>query len=308
MTEYFVRRMLQAVIVVIGITMASFGINFLAGDPTYVLIGDMRGMTQQDIQDFRHRMGFDRPIPVQYLDWLGKAVKGDFGTSMKFKEDNWAVIAERFPATLQLASSALLVGLIVAIPLGTIAAVNRGSAWDRVSMVLALIGQSTPSFWMGLMLMLIFAVWLGWLPVSGRYDGVRSMILPVLTLSFYDIARNTRVIRGSLLEVLGEDYIRTARAKGLVPRLVLMRHALRNALIPVITLIGMDLGSLLGGAIIVETIFAWPGMGVLTVNAINGKDMTLLQACVTLFALTFVAANLVVDFAYTYLDPRVRLK
>lgn len=308
MTEYTIRRLLQAVIVIIGVTMAAFSINFLAGDPTYVLMGDMRGRSRADIQEFRHRMGFDRPIPVQYFEWLSKAVHGDFGVSFKFKENNWKVIGERFPATLQLAASALLVGLIVAIPLGIVAAVNRGSVWDRISMVVALVGQSTPSFWMGLMLMLIFSVWLGWLPVSGRYEGVRSMILPVMTLSFYDIARNTRIIRGSLLEVLGEDYVRTARAKGLIPRIVLIRHALRNALIPVVTLIGMDLGSLLGGAIIVETIFAWPGMGVLTVNAINGKDLPLLQACVTMFALVFVLANLVVDFAYTFLDPRVRLK
>lgn len=308
MTQYIIRRLLQAIIVVLGVTVAAFSINFLAGDPTYVLIGNMRGMTQEDIQEFRHRMGFDRPVIVQYLDWLGKAVRGDFGTSMKFKQNNWQVIAERFPATLQLAVSAMLLGLIVSIPLGVVAAVNRGSFWDRASMVLALIGQSTPSFWMGLMLMLLFAITLGWLPVSGRYEGVRSMILPVMTLSFYDIARNTRVIRGSMLEVLGEDYIRTARGKGAKPRTVLIVHALRNALLPMVTLIGMDLGSLLGGAIVVETIFAWPGMGLLTVNAINGKDLTLLQACVTLFALIFVFANLLVDFAYTWLDPRVRLK
>ena len=308
MTQYIIRRMFQAVFVILGVTMAAFAINFLAGDPTYVLIGNMRGMTRQDIQDFRHRMGFDRPVPVQYLDWLGKAVQGDFGTSFKFKENNWNIIVERFPSTLQLAASALILGLVVAIPLGTVAAVNRGSLWDRVSMVVALVGQSTPSFWMGLMLMLIFAVWLGLLPVSGRYDGWRSLVLPVLTLAFYDIARNTRVIRGSMLEILGEDFVRTARAKGARQRLILSRHALRNALIPLVTLIGMDLGSLLGGAIVVETIFAWPGMGTLTINAINGKDLPLLQAIVIVFAVTFVVANLLVDFGYTYLDPRVRLQ
>ena len=308
MSQYVARRMIQAIFVVIGVTMAAFAINFLAGDPTYVLIGNMRGMTQQDIQDFRHRMGFDRPVPVQYFDWLSKAVQGDFGTSFKFRENNWEIIAERFPATLQLAASALIVGLVVAIPLGTVAALNRGSFWDRTSMVVALVGQSTPTFWMGLMLMLIFSVWLGWLPVSGRYDGWQSMVLPVITLAFYDIARNTRVIRGSMLEILGEDYVRTARAKGARQRIVLTRHALRNALIPLVTLLGMDLGSLLGGAIVVETIFAWPGMGILTVNAINGKDLPLLQACVVMFALTFVMANLLVDFGYTYLDPRVRLQ
>jgi peptide/nickel transport system permease protein len=305
---YIIRRFLQAILVILGVTIAAFSINFLAGDPTYALLGDLRGLSNQDIQDFRHRMGFDRPIPVQYLDWLNKAVHGDFGMSIKYREPNWKVIMECFPNTLKLAASALLVGLIISIPLGIIAAANRGSIWDRISMVLALAGQSIPSFWMGLMLMLIFAVWLAWFPVSGSYEGWRSMVLPILTLSFYDIARNTRIIRGSMLEILGEDYVRTAHAKGLPPIKVLFYHVLRNALIPLITLIGMDLGSLLGGALITETIFAWPGMGVLTVNAINGKDLSLMQACVTLFAVTFVLANLIVDFTYTYLDPRVRLQ
>jgi peptide/nickel transport system permease protein len=308
LVAYTIRRFLQAILVILGVTIAAFSINFLAGDPTYALLGDLRGLSNQDIQDFRHRMGFDRPIPVQYLDWLNKAVHGDLGMSIKYREPNWKVIMERFPNTLKLAALALLLGLVVSIPLGIIAAANRGSIWDRISMLLALAGQSIPSFWMGLMLMLIFAVWLGWFPVSGSYNGWRSMVLPILTLSFYDIARNTRVIRGSMLEIFGEDYVRTAHAKGLPPIKVLFFHVLRNALIPLITLIGMDLGSLLGGALITETIFAWPGMGVLTVNAINGKDLTLMQACVTLFAITFVLANLIVDFTYTYLDPRVRLQ
>ncbi len=308
MARYTTRRLLQAIIVIFGITIAAFSINFLAGDPTYVLIGDMRGMTEEDIQAFRHRMGFDRPILVQYFDWLKNAVRGDFGWSYKYKEDNWKIIVERFPATLQLTVVSLILQLLVSFPLGVFAALKRGTKWDSLSMVLALLGQSMPSFWIGLMLMMIFSVNLQWLPVSGRYEGIRSMVLPVITLSFYGIARNTRLIRSSMLEVLGEDYIRTARAKGQTERNVYIKHALRNVLIPVVTMVGMDLGSLLSGALVVETIFAWPGMGMLTVNAINGKDIMMVQACVTLFALMFVFANLLVDFTYTILDPRVRLQ
>ena len=308
MARYTARRLLQAIIVIFGITIAAFSINFLAGDPTYVLIGDMRGMTEEDIQAFRHRMGFDRPILVQYFDWLKNAVRGDFGWSYKYKEDNWKIIVERFPATLQLTVVSLILQLLVSFPLGVFAALKRGTKWDSFSMVLALLGQSMPSFWIGLMLMMIFSVNLKWLPVSGRYEGIRSMVLPVITLSFYGIARNTRLIRSSMLEVLGEDYIRTARAKGQTDRNVYIKHALRNVFIPVVTMVCIDLGSLLSGALVVETILAWPGMGMLTVNAINGKDIMIVQACVTLFALMFVFANLLVDFTYTILDPRVRLQ
>lgn len=307
MLRYTIRRLLEAVIVIIGVTIAAFSISFLAGDPTYIYIGEMKGLTPEDVQAFRHRMGFDRPVPVQYMDWLGKAVRGDFGTSYKYKEGNWKLIVERFPTTLSLSVTALIVQLVVSIPLGIFAALKRGSKWDSLSTVLALIGQSMPSFWVALMLMLIFAVKLKWFPVSGHSQGIKSMVLPVITLSFYGIARNTRVIRSSMLEVLGQDYIRTARAKGSSERRVIAKHALRNVLIPFITIVGMDLGSLLSGALVVETIFAWPGMGTLTINAINGRDLNLTQACVTLFALAFVLANLLVDFAYSYCDPRVRL-
>lgn len=307
MLRYIIRRLLEAVVVVFGVTVAAFSISFLSGDPTYILIGETKGLTQEDIQAFRHRMGFDRPVAVQYFDWLNKAIHGDWGTSYKYKDSNWTLIVERFPATLQLSVTALIVQLIVSIPLGIFAALHRGKFWDTVSTVIALIGQSMPSFWVAMMLMLIFAIKLKWFPVSGHSDGIRSMVLPVITLSFYGIARNTRVIRSSMLEVLGQDYIRTARAKGASEKRVISKHALRNVLIPFITIVGMDLGSLLSGAVVTETIFAWPGMGTLTVNAINGKDLNLIQACVTLFALSFVLANLLVDFAYSFCDPRVRL-
>jgi peptide/nickel transport system permease protein len=291
----------------LGVTVVTFGVNFLAGDPTYTILGDVRGMTQEQIDAFREKMGFDRPVIVQYLDWLTSAVQGDFGQSLTYKEGNMKIIIERMPATIQLAVASLVFSLIISIPLGIIAATNRGAFWDQFSMVLALLGQSIPSFWLGLMLIMIVAVRFRLLPVSGR-GGPTYMIMPVLTMSFFSIARNTRMVRSSMLEVLNQDYIRTARAKGLRERVVVMRHALRNALIPVITLIGLDFGSLLGGTLIVESIFAWPGMGQLTITAIYGKDIPLLQACVTLLAVIFVVANLLVDFSYAYLDPRVRLQ
>lgn len=307
MTQYIIRRLLQAIIVLLGVTVVTFGVNFLAGDPTYTILGDVRGMTQEQIDAFREKMGFDRPVIVQYLDWLTSAVQGDFGQSLTYKEGNMKIIIERMPATIQLAVASLVFSLIISIPLGIIAATNRGAFWDQFSMVLALLGQSIPSFWLGLMLIMIVAVRFRLLPVSGR-GGPTYMIMPVLTMSFFSIARNTRMVRSSMLEVLNQDYIRTARAKGLRERVVVMRHALRNALIPVITLIGLDFGSLLGGTLIVESIFAWPGMGQLTITAIYGKDIPLLQACVTLLAVIFVVANLLVDFSYAYLDPRVRLQ
>ncbi len=307
MLNYTIRRLLQAIIVIIGVTIVAFGVNFLAGDPTLVILGgEPRGMTREDIDDFRHEMGFDRPVIVQYLDWLGSAVQGDFGTSYRYRESNTAVIRDRLPNTLKLAGVSLILSLIIAIPLGVLAAIKKGTFWDRFSLVIALIGQSVPSFWLGLMLIMIVAVKFGLVPVSGT-GGIEYMILPVITLTSFSIARNMRMVRSSMLEVLGEDYIRTAKSKGLKNSVVLRRHALRNALIPVVTLIGLDMGALLGGTIITETIFAWPGMGWLTLQAIQGKDLPLVQACVTLMATIFVLINLIVDFAYSVLDPRVRL-
>jgi len=263
-------------------------------------------MSREDIDAFRHEMGFDRPVLVQYLDWLGSAVQGDFGTSYRYREPNTDIIRERLPNTIRLAGMSLILSLLIAIPLGVLAAVKKGSFWDRASLVIALLGQSVPSFWLGLMLMMIVAVRMGLVPVSG-IGGIEYMILPVITLTSFNLARNMRMVRSSMLEVLGEDYIRTAKSKGLKRSVVLTRHALRNALIPVVTLVGLDMGALLGGTIITETIFAWPGMGWLTLQAIQGKDLPLVQACVVFLSVAFVLINLIVDFTYSYLDPRVRL-
>lgn len=304
MAAYIVRRLLQTVVVIFGVTLLSFGVVFATGDPTLLLVG--QNATAEQIDQLRHQMGFDRPWLVQYLDYMSRAVRGDFGTSLRSREPAFNLVIERMPATLELTGAALLFSLAVAFPIGIISAVRRDSVYDHLSMLGALLGQSVPAFWLGLMLILVLGVRLRWFPISGAGD-VHHLILPAVTLGTYSLARNARLIRSSVLEVLGLDFVRTARAKGLPPALVLRRHVLKNAMLPVVTIVGLDLGVLLGGAVITETIFAWPGVGRLVVSAIQGKDYPLIQAAVTLLAVFFVVLNLLVDLAYTYFDPRIRL-
>ncbi|HEU5011431.1 MAG TPA: ABC transporter permease [Roseiflexaceae bacterium] len=306
MGAYLVRRLLQTVLVMLGVTAITFGAQFLSGDPTLLLLGETKGMTQEQIQAFRHEMGFDRPVLVQYGEWLERAVQGDFGTSLHYRQSNMGLVMERLPATLELTFASLLLALIVSLPLGVLAAIRRNSWIDRIAMLGAMLGQSLPVFWLGIMLILVFGVALKWLPVSGR-TGWASLILPAITVGLFSMARNARMIRSSMLEVLGADYVRTARSKGLQERVVVQRHAFRNALIPIVTLIALDFGALLGGAVITEQIFAWPGVGRMVLQAINTKDFPLVQASVTILALTFVLINLATDLLYTALDPRVRL-
>jgi peptide/nickel transport system permease protein len=226
--------------------------------------------------------------------------------SLRQRQPTFTLIMERMPATLELTFAALVISVVVALPIGIISAARRNSVEDNASMLFALIGQSVPVFWLGLMLILVFGVQLRLLPVAGR-GGWEHLILPAVSLATFSLARNARIIRSSMLEVLGQDYVRTARAKGLVERTVLYRHALKNALIPVVTLIGLEFGTLLGGAVITETIFAWPGVGRLTVQAIFARDLPLVQTSVTILATVFVLLNLAVDLIYTYLDPRIKL-
>ena len=233
-------------------------------------------------------------------------MRGDFGTSLRQQQPTFTLIGQRLPATLQLASSAMAIALLLGLPLGVLAAIRRGSVWDNALMLFGLLGQSMPVFWLGLLLIMIFAVGLGWFPVAGA-DTPRHLILPAITLGLFSTAYIARMARSSMLEVLGRDFVRTARAKGLPSRNVVIRHALRNALIPLVTVIGLQFGALLGGAVITETIFAWPGVGRLTIQAIQTKDLPLVQACVVLLASIFVLVNLAVDLLYTYLDPRIRL-
>jgi peptide/nickel transport system permease protein len=304
-TQYIIRRLLQTVLVLLGVSVVAFGVMFLAGDPVLVMSGE--DWTQEEIDDFRHQMGFDRPWYVQYAEFLSHAVRGDLGVSLRQRQPNLQLVMDRMPATLELALAAMFISIFVAIPVGVLSATRRGTWVDNVSMLVAMLGQSMPIFWLGIMLILVFSVWLRLTPVSGR-GSWQNLILPAITLGAFITARNARMMRSSMLEVLEQDYIRTARAKGLGERAVLYRHAIRNALRPVVTLIGLQIGALLGGAVITETIFAWPGVGRMTVQAIQGRDIPLVQASVIVLATIFVLTNLAVDLVYTVLDPRIRLR
>jgi peptide/nickel transport system permease protein len=302
--RYIARRLLQTVVVLGGVSFIAFGIMFLAGDPASAMVGE--DWTREQIAQFRHAMGFDQPWYVQYGRFLSRAVHGDLGVSLRQRQPNLALIFERMPATLELAAAAMVLSVVVAIPAGVISATRRNSWLDNLASLGAILGQSMPAFWLGIMLILIVGVGLRWTPVAGR-GGLDHLILPALTLSAYPIARNARMMRSSILEVLGQGYITTARAKGLREFIVVTRHAMRNALIPVVTLIGLEFGALLGGAVITESIFAWPGVGRLTVQAIYGRDIPLVQAAVIVLAAIFVLINLLVDLFYVVLDPRIRL-
>ncbi len=304
MVTYIIRRLLQGIVVLFGISFVSFGAMFLAGDPTNLMINET--WTQDQIDDFRHRMGFDRPWPVQYVDFLSNAVRGDFGTSIRTTDPAFSLVIERMPATLQLTFASLLFSTLGAIPLGIISAVKRNTLPDYLSMSFAILGQAVPLFWLGILMIQLFGLQLRWLPISGR-GTIKHLIMPAIALGTFSLAANARLIRSSLLEALGQAYVVTARSKGLAERVVVIRHALRNALIPVVVIVGLQLGTLLGGAIITETIFAWPGVGRLTVNSIYNRDFPVVQASVTLLASIFVVTNIGVDIICAYLDPRIRL-
>ncbi len=303
MLTYVAKRLLQAVFILWAVASISFGLTFLAGDPATLMIGD--NWTAEQVANFREYMGFDRPVLVQYGEFLQRLVQGDFGISVRQQIPVTRLILERLPATLELAAAALLIIVGVAIPVGVLSAIRRNSLSDRLAMSGALLAQSVPTFWLGIMLILVVGVYLQWLPISGRGTFLH-LIMPAVTLATYSTARIARLVRSSMLDVLGNDYIRTAHAKGLSPRKVNYGHALRNALIPVITLLGIEVGSLLGGALITETVFAYPGIGRLTIQAIAARDIPLVQGVITFGAMIFVLVNLLVDLSYSVLDPRIR--
>jgi peptide/nickel transport system permease protein len=305
MTTYFTRRLLQSLIVLLGVSFVVFFILHLTGDPALVLLPP--DASPEDVRRFREAMGFNDPFFVQYGRFLGGALRGDFGQSIRHGESAFHLVVERMPATFELAGAALLIALALAIPAGIVSAVRRNSLLDYVSTVVALLGQSMPTFWLGIMLILLFSVQFHLLPSSGR-GTLEHLILPAVTLGLFTTARITRLTRSGMLEVLGQDYIRTARAKGVSDPPVVWKHALKNAAIPIVTIVGIELGTLLGGSVITETIFAWPGVGRLSVQAIANRDYPVVQAAVFLLATTFVVVNLMVDVVYTYLDPRIRLR
>ena len=305
MSVYLLRRLAQSVLVLLGVSFVVFFILYLTGDPALVLLPP--DATAQDIAEFRARMGFNDPFIVQYGRFLGGALRGDFGQSVRHGEPAFHLVLERLPATLELSGAALFITLLLAIPAGVVSAVRRNTVADYVATVVALLGQSMPTFWLGIMLILIFSVQFNVLPSSGR-GGLEHLLLPAVTLGLFTTARVTRLTRSGMLEVLNQDYIRTARAKGVSGQPVVWKHAFKNAAIPIVTIVGIELGTLLGGSVITETIFAWPGVGRLSVQAIYNRDYPVVQAAVFLLALTFVLINLVVDLLYTYLDPRIRLR
>jgi peptide/nickel transport system permease protein len=307
MTQYVLRRLWQSVIVVFGVVTVVFFVLQLTGDPVRIMMGETS--SEEDIQNVKRQLGLDRPIHEQYVAFLGKAIQGNFGDSIRQRgQPAMGIVLSRYPATLQLAFMALAFSMILATIFGVVSAVKRYSALDNVVMFLALIGQSVPNFWLGIMLILLFAVQFGLLPSQGSGDGnPRYLILPMLTLAAPGLARLTRLVRSGMLEILNQDYIRTARAKGLQDGRVIFGHALKNAAIPLVTVIGLDMGALLGGAVVTEQIFAWPGVGLEVIMAINGRDFPVVQAAVFVVAVSFVLINLLVDLAYTWLDPRVRL-
>lgn len=305
MTVYLVRRLLQSLLVLFGVSFVVFAILFLTGDPAAVLLPPEA--TAEDIRRFREAMGLDDPFLVQYARWLAGAVRGDFGTSIRHGEPAFRLVLERMPATLELAGAGLALALALAVPAGVVSAVRRNTPLDYLATVVALLGQSMPTFWLGIMLILLFSVQLNLLPSSGR-GSLEHLVLPALTLGLFTTARITRLTRSGMLEVLGQDYVRTARAKGVAEPPVVWKHAFKNAAIPIVTIVGLELGTLLGGSVITETIFAWPGVGRLSVQAIYNRDYPVVQAAVFLLASTFVVINLLVDVVYTYLDPRIRLR
>jgi peptide/nickel transport system permease protein len=304
MAAYIRRRLIQSIIVIWGVTLIVFFLLRLApGDPVTMLLAESAGPEQ--IAEARAKWGLDKPLPVQYWVFLSKALRGDLGESLFFQQPAIEVLFERMPATLQLSAAALIFSLSVAIPVGILSALKRDTIWDYLGTNLAMLGQALPPYWLGIMLILIFSVNLGWFPTSGR-GTVWHLVLPAVTLGSVLMALVTRLVRSGMLDVLSEDYIRTARAKGLRERRVIVRHALRNILIPLVTVVGLQLGALFGGAVITESIFAWPGVGRLALQAISARDYPLVQAAVLVISVVYVFLNLAVDIIYVYLDPRIR--
>jgi peptide/nickel transport system permease protein len=303
MQRYLLKRLALAVVTLLVVSVIIFAMSRAAGDPRHVYLDDYS--TQADWDRLTVALGLDKPYYVQYGIFLGDALRGDFGQTIKERRPVMEVIIERLPATFQLGLAAFAFSILVGLPLGVLSAVKRGSILDVSGKLMSLVGLSSPVFWLGIMLMFIFAVKLDWLPPYGRQKAV-SIILPAVTLGWYYVAANLRLIRSGMLDVMDSEYIKLARAKGVSSRGVIWKHALRNAMIPALTFAGITLGALVTGSLVVETVFAWPGLGQLAVQALFGADYPLLQGVVIVFTLMYVLAALLVDVLYAYIDPRIR--
>lgn len=306
MWPFVLRRLLGAGLVLVLTTLfVAYAIR-LSGDPTVAMFQGGSAPTPEQLAQMREALGIDRPFWQQYMEFVTGALKGDLGTSFRTGQPVWDMIVERLPATALLAVSAMVVAIVISLPLGVLAAVRRGELLDSASRLLSLFGLSFPNFWLGIMFMLLFAVRLRWFPPSG-YDGWRSVVLPALTLGIILSSTLVRLVRSNMLEVLGQQYIETARAKGIPELRVVLAHGLRNALIPTITFLGLQFGALLGGTVILEKVFAWPGLGQLALDAVSYRDYPVIQGVVTVLAAVTVLINLLVDLSYGVLDPRVKV-
>jgi peptide/nickel transport system permease protein len=308
---FVLRRVLQSAIVVLVMSLVVFVGVHLVGDPVHILISDE--MTQAEIDAFIHKLGLDRPVYEQYFHFLGNALRGDLGNSFVFGEPALKLILQRMPATLELAFAAFLLAIVFGIPLGMYAGLKPESPASRAIMTGSILGFSLPTFWVGLMLIMVFAVMLGWLPSTGRgdfmtWDGLRHLALPAFNLALFKMALVTRLARAGTREAALQDYVKFARAKGLSPSRVVLVHVLKNILVPVVTVLGLELGGLIAFSVVTETVFAWPGMGKLLIDSIQRLDRPVIVAYLVITVLMFVVINLVVDILYSMLDPRVRLK
>ena len=304
MKNFFLNKLLFTFPTIFGVvTLVFLIIHLIPGDPVEIMLGETATLT--DKAKLRADLGLDLPISVQYFRFITNLVQGDFGMSFHFRQPAFDLIIKRLPATIELSLGALVVALMISVPLGILSAAKQYSVIDQTSLFIALLGVSMPNFWLGPLLIIIFSINLGWLPVSGRGD-ITHLLLPAITLGSSMAAILTRMIRSSLLDILKEEYIKTARAKGLSEQIILFKHALRNALLPVVTILGLQFGSLLAGSIITETIFSWPGIGRLTIQAIISRDYALVQGCVMIIALGYVFINLLTDLLYVWIDPRIK--
>ena len=305
MPAFFLKRTFQALIAVVGVMTLIFFLQRLTGDPVLLLVP--QNATQADIEAMRETLGFNRPLAVQYLDYMAGLMTFDLGRSYVQNIPVWTLIASRLPYTLMLAGGALVVAFGIGIPLGVLMAVRRGRPEAKAMMGFVLAGQSMPTFWSAILMIMVFAVWLGWLPPSGART-TSSLIMPSIALGLLSMATFARVARTAVLDELEKDYVRTGHAKGLPMRRIVMRHLLRNAAIPVVTVAALEIANLLAGAVIVETVFAWPGLGQLTVQAINARDFMVVQGVVLLGAVTAITLNLIADLLYSLIDPRIRME
>ena len=307
MTTYVLRRLVGLVPVLLGVTLLVFAMVWVSpGDPVLAILGESaQGIDRASLEELRRAYGLDRPLAVQYLDYLGSVLQGDLGVSVRSGRTVVAEIATRLPATLLLAGAGMTIAIAIGLSLGVVAALRRGTWIDYLAVLVALLGVSVPVFWSGLLMMMLFALTLEWLPASG-IGSWRHLVMPAAAIGFASSAFIARITRSSMVDVLRQDYVRTARAKGLPPARVDLGHALRNALLPVVTVVGLQFGSLLGGAVLTETVFAWPGIGRMLVDAIRSRDRPLVQGTVLFVATGFILVNLLVDLSYAALNPRIR--